>query len=334
VVNNIIVPPELLEYLMADDTDDSRSFKTYLNYLRAVALHLNDSYGYGPNLIPGLAAAMQAQVSFTRLGPRNCDRRSVEKALRNAWATEVVILQSAAPRTKDVVACANLWATVQGYYAVYHAAQAFFGASGWCSSDSHAGTLRMLATIAKNRGYLPAPWNSWCEGATGSLNYGGVATVGSRTPSPLSAPTIGECPSRIAMLLRTTRERNIHAAKKQWLKSAKKANGTRYQIVPSAYITAIAAREPPTTLFDFLYRCRLRSNYRDADAFLFHGETRHDVLDFNDALTTFVQATLFVFEVGVARCVGSNPIRTAASNFSTALGQAASEGVAARVNHF
>lgn len=329
----IIVGSEFFETWATDGTLEGRSFRTYLNYLRALDIDIRHRYGEGSDLYSRLAEVMQHQTSYRQIRSRTCDRRAIEKALRSAWATEVVILQSVVSRRQEVVAGANLWSTVQSYYAVYHAAQAFFEASGWWSPpNTHSGTLKLLSEVALKRQYLPPPWDAWCDGPMRGLAYGGLAAAASAsTPNSLSAPYADCCPEWVAMILRTTRERKIKEAKEQWIRVNKKSDGSRYQIVPSNRQESVLKNVAPTTLFDFLYRLRVRSNYKDADAFVLSDEATKDAVEFSTALTTVLQGTLFVLEVGIVKSVGKAWFDEVAQGFRTAVGPASRQALGSRV---
>lgn len=333
---SLIVDGEFYETWAAEDTDHARSFRTYLNYLKALRLFIEDAYGTAPGSYAGLAAVMMGQVSCQRMKFRACKRQAIEKALRNAWATETVILQSAASGSPEVIACANLWATVQSYYAIYHAVLAFFEASGWATTNTHTGTLKQLSYIATTKQYFPAPWNSWCNGSPKALTYGGLAaTASTYVPNSLSVPSSEVCPEWIAMLLRTTRERKIEEAKIEWLKHNRKQDKekSRYKLVPARYQGSVIKSVDPTTLFDFLYRFRVRSNYRDADAFVLSSGAAREALEFNSALTTMLQSTLFVLEFGIARCLGRVAMGDIAASFQSAVGSVATRGIGTRIAH-
>jgi hypothetical protein len=175
--------------------DDARSFRTYFNYVRAVDLLLEDRYGVGDALYHRLATALQSQRTYQQLKPRVSDSRAIEKVLRNAWATEIVIRQSAASGSVDIASCANLWATVQLYYAVYHAARAFCMASGWYSPQAtHANALRDLSNIVRQKHLFPAPWDAWCAGHPKDLSYGGFIGTAPAPCNSLAAPFVAICP--------------------------------------------------------------------------------------------------------------------------------------------
>jgi hypothetical protein len=60
----------------------------------------------------------------------------------------------------------------------------------------------------------------------------------------------------------------------------------------------------PTTLFDLLWRLRVRANYQESDAFLSGLATPDEAADFHAAFCDIVAATLLTVEIYVAHRVG------------------------------
>lgn len=67
----------------------------------------------------------------------------------------------------------------------------------------------------------------------------------------------------------------------------------------------------PTTLFDLLYRLRLRANYDQADAFLSGALSPSDAEAFHHTLCMIVASTLLVVEVYLVHRVGRTALETA-----------------------
>lgn len=312
--------------------DVSRSFRTYFNYIKAVDLLLEDRYGDGDELYAQLGNALQRQRGYQRLKLRSANRREIEKILRNTWATEIVIRQSAVSASVDVASCANLWATVQLYYAVFHAARAFCMASGWFQpQETHTNSLRDLSKIVRERDFFPAPWDAWCAGHPEKLSYGGCIGPNPVTYNSLIAPFVAICPEYLAMMLRTTHERSFDEARSRWIRTNRKADGTAYLRLPTKHQGAVASKLPPTTIFHFLYRMRARSNYHDADAFIMGITAGDDAFAFNRGIVNLLRATLFVFECAIARCLGWPAFADISSSFVMDVGHLATQALSRRV---
>ncbi|MDP9370108.1 MAG: hypothetical protein M3Q03_17870 [Chloroflexota bacterium] len=320
---------------MSGAVDHNAVFRTYHNYLRAIDRYLRLTYGREDDLFLHLAEAFSTMPTSGRIKKVSVDGR-VERSLRQAWATEVFIHhQSETAASAEVISCANLWATVQAYYSVFHAAQAVIQGSRWWNSppDSHAGTLKLLSE-ATSRPIFPPPFDAFCKGPIDTCTFGGMLRgVAITNTNSLAVPTDHDCHERIGLLLKTTRERQIAEVKQKWIDSRenRKPQGGKYRRVPAFHQAKIAERIPATTLFDFLYRFRIRSNYRDAEAFLLGAGGQSEGMAFNEALINYLQATLFVLELVLSRIMGVDELVSSAKGFMEAVGDPAERTVGARL---
>ena len=71
----------------------------------------------------------------------------------------------------------------------------------------------------------------------------------------------------------------------------------------------------PTTIFDSLYRLRIRSNYEDADAFMMGTQTTQDAENYHKALVTVTGATLFTIETYIAQFLGKDNFKNLVDEF-------------------
>jgi hypothetical protein len=140
-----------------------------------------------------------------------------------------------------------------------------------------------------------------------------------------------DLPDWVAMMLRTTRGRLFDDAKILWAQRNRTGDGKNYQRVPAKHQNTLAARLEPTTIFNFLYRMRTRSNYHDANAFLVGIDAGDDALLFNAGIINVLRATLFVFECAIAQSVGRPTFERFASSFARDVGTMAEQTVARRL---
>ena len=82
--------------------------------------------------------------------------------------------------------------------------------------------------------------------------------------------------------------------------------------MPRAEMLTRSAAMRPTTLFDLLWRLRIRSNYEEGDAFLTGPLSTSDAADFHNALCTIVAATLLTVEIFLAHHVGAAQLEACA----------------------
>lgn len=278
------------------DEQQSR-FVTYLNYLEALRRYLSEETWRPAHQI----ASLRSGPSFRRL-QRNTDvnKSAVSKYLRNSWATE---LQLRAPTSNpEILGVANHWATVQLYYAVYLSLRALFIAANREVATNHRAALRTIAAdVEKRSGLFPLPWKVCCKGGAMSSSAEFLCIpkdVEVREISNLSSVGRDEFWSSYAMLLRTTRKRQIDERADQWKHQHKKKRlkkGGRIEIAENLH---------PTTLFDFLYRLRIRSNYSDADSFIETLDDGESAQRFNSSLIRICWCSCLILEAQTCEYVG------------------------------
>lgn len=289
-------------------SDEEMTFHTFRGYLEATCAWASALYPHPDGLVAGVAAAVKAR-------PWHADRpmgkpltARIGQVLRNGWATEVLLNAPRALGGDDLVSFANLWAPVQAYYAVFNAFTALAHLVTPNPPQSHAKLLTWAATAAGGpKSPFVIPWTSRVGGAPGAwtyLDFGG-AVIDPRI-SNLSAPHAANAPSLLAMALRTTRGEQVKEHREGWLAALPRTRvGTRRKTMPAAVLHDNTMRMRPTTLYDLLWRLRMRSNYKEGDAFLSGALSPADAADFHNALCDIVAATMVTVEIYLARHIGA-----------------------------
>jgi hypothetical protein len=93
----------------------------------------------------------------------------------------------------------------------------------------------------------------------------------------------------------------------------------------------LAEKLPPTTFFDFLWRIRTRSDYRDINALIPGGRQPYHAVEVKQALTTIVSGTLALFEGLIAHSSGPEVLGDAARAFVKQVGTPGGAAVSQRV---
>jgi hypothetical protein len=175
------------------------------------------------------------------------------------------------------------------------------------------GHVRLLSWAATAAGSPNAPfvmpWTARVDGAPGGWTYHdlGPGPINEKI-SNLVAPHVANAPSLLAMGLRTTRREQIEEHKEGWKKGLLTAAGKQRENLPKSELLRRAAAMRPSTLFDLLYRLRIRSNYQEGDAFLTGPLSASDAADFHNALCTIVGATMLTVEIFLAHHVGATTL--------------------------
>jgi len=273
--------------ILADNsTTAMKGFRTYLNYLSAVRDRFRETFGsFG-------RYCEQCLVETRRLkGDRTLDRERIRRFLRLAWNTEHLLHESGS-EDAEIQRLNNHWAPVQAYYAVYCAAEAAAYALDGSAPDSHAKALKKVTEYAR-RLDLP-PWDVVCTGPTGKdgsdISVEGLP-AGTEIPNNLQLFDV-DAAGMIAKCVSAEHKHRIHDS---WI-SRDRSGCYKYQFDPG-----------PTGLLHFLYRLRIKANYREVDVFL-AGATEREVLDFGRRLRFLVVLAVILCEIIVIRKIGKRAV--------------------------
>jgi len=288
--------PDLLKSLGLDvyaltdsDTDEAHTFTTYSGYWTALMEHVHEEFGMFP--YPNLLSDLQARgLSKLASKPASCDEQPLRSLLLNAWSSELAMYDVELENPR--LWLSNQWAQVKAYYANTRMATAWLLARDGKAPDNHARLLRAIAAQVSGQSLYPPPWSLCCTRRYPAAKYSGFA----REPeavSPLATST--DCHDRTAMMLRTTRERDI-----QRLVDVVKRN-RRLRKAPNGEAARQDESLRPTTVFDFAWRMRHRSNYGDPAMFYVGTLTAERALEYATAIRTVTGSTMFLFEALVSQ---------------------------------
>ena len=304
------------------------SFATHANYLRAFA-RLAGADRPGVNTAVALsatAAAARASPSLTHLQARACDVAQLRRSLGNAWGTELQLAQlGATSREEALVRLANNWAVVFVYYVLYHATQAFYVARGNTRAAHHDTTQRIYANTWADREVSLLPW-ALAAGAGGYQNVPTGRTIDERLHA-WSACTATSCLDIAAKALRTTREqvvgealRDARGEKAKGSKrachadeAARRSAGRKARIEPRWPLPqlkpgereAVTERTRSHTVFDYLWRLRIRTNYGDPSMFTEGPVDEARSAEVYADLVHLAASAMLVHELHIQRAVGA-----------------------------
>lgn len=315
-----------LPTLPSDREDELvRRFRVTLNYLQDLSNFLRHSYGPPKQVYDGLATALGSHRAYLRLQRRHAGSDTliqIQRHLEIAWVAELVLQMPAIVGEGRAFKVTNAWAPVHSYYAVNMALQAWFDANGMSGlNDDHTATLRSIAAQIKDRTLFPPPWSLLCDGnpfVSGGCSYLNEPISGwcSTKIEVLSVPvgrrgvfSEADFYARLGTWLRTTREARLRNREEEW---KQKNNRSK---MDSKLRKRYAATLHPTSLFDCLWRMRIRSNYRSVETYLVKFVSDEDAKLYHRALVATTQATLCLLECYVARVIGAEAYKRMADDF-------------------
>jgi hypothetical protein len=295
------------------DEEIARRFTVTYHYLLALRFHLDNTFGRGADLERGISTALEAHLPYLKLQrkPGLASLDAVRRHLEIAWVGEIALRLPASIGSDTAFRYSNAWAPIHAYYATYMLLQAWFDANGMSGlADDHTATLRSISNQIVDRRLFPLPW---CVTASGNV-LGGDCTF-------VHEPTAGSCAAKVQVLskpiglpgayseaefwarygtwLRTTRESRLGVKEAEW-----KRKNNRKRIDPGVreqYGRSLHA----TSLFDCLWRLRIRSNYRSVETYLARFVDDQDAAQFHKAAVRITRANLFLLECYVARMIGA-----------------------------
>ncbi len=222
-----------------------------------------------------LALAQKRLVGFRRLRARRVPCLSdVMMHLRRGTLTLDFIRQIQVTKMPDVAIASTLWLPVQAYYAAHAFGLAFLSATSGSrqSPRTHAGFLSASSSrIVEN--LFPRPFSAVLHG--GYRGWKHMPEILSGLPGDdvnivphlnVSTPIPRTRDSHVVQCLNTTRGRLIEARLADARSLGKKTGKSRTRII-AARQKKLACNVNPTTVFDYLYRIRKKSNYEDVTMF-------------------------------------------------------------------
>jgi len=272
-------------------------FLTYLHYLTSLRNFLKDNC----QDYQSFGQAIASSGNFRKIQGGHCqDIDLLKRVMRNAWFTEVQLnLPGSRP---ELITYSNHWAPVQLYYACFLSLRGFFLSSGSNIDKNHIATLRTISSEIERRPSLfLEPISVMCKGDPEhkteqypNLPSGiSINRISSLSPSERVSFYDSYC-----MFLRTTRNRQIETAVNEWKKKHRRKK------IGKEKRKCCVDGLPSTTIFDVLYRLRIRSNYADADLYLLNISNECDAVRLYECFTGIAWHTLFVFELIMTKYLG------------------------------
>ena len=265
-------------------TDTQAAIRTYSNYSAAWCVRKRDEFS--------IRDAQCHLPRFSRLKPSShLNLTLVRQHLLRGNLTLKLIEDIPVDDSPDFAMTSALWLPVQAYYAIHGFGMACLAAKDGSDNlpQTHGGFIRK-AESSLVRHYLPPPF-----GAELRNGYKGFEFL---QPELINLPDdrrfIGsglnhERPNtdsrdaHIAQCLDTTRRRLIDEKLDKERKKARKP-GKRNGVLKKPIQIEIAKNVSPTTVLDYLYRVRVKSNYEDPTMY-------HDGSDDAEAVIELVENT-------------------------------------------
>lgn len=284
------------------ESSNEIKFKVYLNYLKSIGDIFHDL-----NITADkthLKSIVKSKY-FIGIQKKSHNEKKIQLLLRNAWITEMQLTFTADYPT---LGYSNHWASIQLYYSIYLGLYALHLAMNNVSDsdnyDGHASILKKTSEKIKNCPDLfPYPWNVTYSGDT---NIDKENIILNNWDEPVLLKSTHHLSSNqenlvnFARFLKTTRKKQLEEKRRKWLKDDKTGKKNLPSLIRKKHMREL----PPTTLFDCLYRLRIKANYRDIEAFLGALHIEKWAIDFNTALIEISKTSLLIIELLISKYMG------------------------------
>lgn len=277
------------------------SFLAYLHYLEDLAGVIAGGYGTG---IEGVHQTMALHPPVRALAPRElaaAELAAVNEHSQTAWQRLAAVDNAVTTGSRQANAVIPLLAAE----AVVAAGRALAVALDAPDVEDDRDVLGLLADAAADE-LFPYPWSALCDGCPqlGATAYGGGLLPGDSV-SVFHAPRADTSDARVAMLLRTTRQRMIEREFALARRTDVRPGRSRRNLTRE-HKEIIAAQVPPTTVFDVFDRVQRRVESDDGAAFVEAPFDAAEALRLGEALGFVTDTSVAVIEALTATLIGAD----------------------------
>lgn len=274
------------------EKDEEIKFHVYSNYLTQIVNYILREYEGAEGLYQrSLGVTNKIQGNGSHL-----DLNYIKRFLTIGWNTEYLLSYNDDTKNPDILRINNQWKPIQAYYSIYSIAESIVYAMSGAKTENHKSCLKKVSDLFATHGGLKqlSPWCFSFSGYRGnksdpstisSLNFPSGLII----PNSLKTNDVSPVES-IACCLHAEHVNRID----EWERP--KGGGYKYLHNPGY-----------TSVFHFLYRLRIKSNYKDGETFMVDAPDLK-VKDFSTDLTKIVYFTNLMMETILMRKIGQKAL--------------------------
>ncbi len=266
-------------------TKNEKAFDSYRFYLSCLVKDLGQTH----RTIESFAKYAWGQCN---LAPSKSilDNKLIRRFLVIAWNTEYLTRTNVSQEI-DIIKVSNQWRVIQAYYSIYSAGEAVVYVLDGVLVESHAKCISKLNNFFVDRKHV----SPWSFAYMGSIRQGFVSKNFPSNAKPVNNLSRLEMENvdLVATCLRAEHRNRIDDYEPQKLSKKQKKEGQKKTF-------KIDHKPGYTTILNFLYRLRIKSNYKDAEIFTVDSPDEY-VKQFNKDLVFIVDVTLLLFELIIIR---------------------------------
>lgn len=249
------------------------------------------------------------------------DIEQVRKLLWNSWSTEYAYKIGEKINNNDYYKFSLHWNFPQAYYSVYLSMTAFHETQG-IANDQHEKSIKLFGNSIKD-GHYPSAISFYTSGLKDDFKYEGLKTFKNfpKNNSVLAKiDCLEDAELQVATFLKTTRKKNAEDKKQRF----KKQNDKRFFNKKKEFSKSFKKHHwdiiyktiPITSVFNLLYRLRIKANYRDIESFI---NADIDFKSFHSSLGELIYYLNFIHEGYIAKAIGIEKYEKILNNFPSHL---------------
>ena len=234
------------------------------------------------------------------------DIQQVRKLLWNSWSTEYAYRIGEKIDNNDYYKFSLHWNFPQAYYSVYLSMTAFHETQG-TANEQHEKSIKLFGNSVKDKHY-PRAISFYTSGLKDEFKYYGLPNFKGfpKDNSVLSKiDCLEDAELQLATFLKTTRKKNAEDKRKRCEKKKdsrfKTAKGEFRKSFQKKHWDIIYKTIPTTSVFNLLYRLRIKANYRDIESFI---NADIDFKSFHTSLGELIYYLNFVHEAYIVKAIG------------------------------
>lgn len=267
-------------------TDTEIKFDVYQYYLKSFRVFIQTQFSTEEDIVLSALGLRLARLSSYDVGV-------IKRFLFIGWNTEYLCNLNN-DRETEILKINNHWKPIQSYYAVYSIGEALAHCIDGYNPESHTACIRKLNVYLVEHVKIE-PWSFAYKGTRRKgfeqVNF----PAGIKPVSALKRSAVQPL-EMLATCLKAEHDNLIEGYDPKPLTKAQKKAGMKRKLKKD--------HDPGyTTVLDFLYRLRIKSNYKDAEIFIAQAPD-HLIKGFSDNLSFMVNATALLFESIIALRIG------------------------------
>lgn len=251
-------------------------FETYRYYLDSICRQIEDEYTAWR-----VFCKFCLKETTSLQGISGFDEAWVKRWMKIAWNTEYLMRENT--EEYELIRFNNQWKPIQSYYTVYAASEAVAYVLDGKHADGHQKSMKkVMDYLSKTK---LSPWNKAFKGAKGeSGNDHKPVNFPADISIPHNLKRVDITP--VEMIAKCLKVEHKHRIDDLFIK---KKGQYKYSFNPGL-----------TGLIHFLYRLRVKSNYKDVEIFISEAPPEN-IKSFSDSLEKIVLYTLTLLEIILIR---------------------------------